>query len=161
MSTEKFNTFQTALKIVADKTRDWSRENKKKSFNIYISIATLSAAITFLVAISDNIPFLKQYSEEIKFLIKVVILILSGTSTVLAAWEGFYNHKQLWLNYGETRNALRALEFSVSLLNNDEKKDDEFVNKLIEEYQDILNHGNKNWTKLRAEDENKKELNRM
>lgn len=145
----KYEILVEEISTMADKTSTWSRENKKKSFNIYIGIAIASSAITILVAIANDIP------ENLSFIAKIATLILSGTTTVLAAWDGFYNHKQLWINYGETRNHLRSLQLKLKLLKQTEREDDSILRAIYEEYQDVLQNGNSNWKALRIEESNK------
>ncbi|MCJ8290457.1 MAG: DUF4231 domain-containing protein [Crocinitomicaceae bacterium] len=142
----KYEILVEEISIMADKTSTWSRDNKKKSFNIYIWIAISSAGITLLVAIANDIP------ENLSLIVKVITLILSGITTVLAAWDGFYNHKQLWINYGETRNYLRSLQLKLKLLKPSEREDDSLLRVIYEEYQDVLQNGNTNWKALRMEE---------
>lgn len=144
----KYEILVEEISTMADKTSTWSRENKKKSFNIYIGIALASAAITILVAVANDIP------DNLSFTVKIITLILSGTTTVLAAWDGFYNHKQLWINYGETRNHLRSLQLKLKLLKQSEREDDSILRAIYEEYQDVLQNGNSNWKALRMEESN-------
>lgn len=141
----KFEILKEEVSKMVEKTAKASLNNKLKSFRIYIGIAISSAIITFLVAIGNDIP------KEGALTIKIIILLFSGLSTILAAWDGFYNHKQLWINYGETRNQLSALELKLKLLDEEEKTDDKKIDKIFEEYQEILSNGNNKWTKMRLE----------
>ncbi len=144
-TSSKFEILHEEVSEMVKKTTKSSINNKLKSFRIYIGIAISSAIITFLVAIGNDIP------EEGNFIIKVIILLFSGTSTILAAWDGFYNHKQLWINYGETRNQLSSLELKLKLLDDEEKKDDKKLDRIFEEYQEILSNGHNKWTKMRLD----------
>ena len=147
----KYEILVEEISTMANKTSTWSRENKKKSFNIYIGIALASATITILVAIANDIP------ENLRLTVKIITLILSGITTVLAAWDGFYNHKQLWINYGETRNHLRSLQLKLKLLKQSERENDSTLRAIYEEYQDVLQNGNSNWKALRMEESNTKQ----
>jgi hypothetical protein len=144
----KYEILVEEISTMADKTSNWSRDNKKKSFNIYIGIAVASATITILVAIANDMP------ESWSLVVKILTLILSATTTVLAAWDGFYNHKQLWINYGETRNHLRSLQLKLNLLKQSERENDDYLREVYEEYQNILQNGNSNWKALRMEESN-------
>ena len=141
----KFEILNEEVSKMVAKTAASSLNNKLKSFRIYIGIAISSAIITFLVAIGNDIP------KEGAFIIKVIILLFSGTSTILAAWDGFYNHKQLWINYGETKNQLSSLELKLKMLDDDERKDDKKLDRIFEEYQEILSNGHNKWTKMRLD----------
>jgi len=152
-STSKYDLLKSEIELMANKTSVWSRQNKKKSFRIYLGIAILSAIVTLFVAIGDSIPFWVEFEEKKQFFVKLLILIFSGLSTVLAAWDGFFNHKQLWINYGETRNRLRALELKLNLMTESEKENKELMEFIMTEYQDIMNSANLKWIKLREEDD--------
>lgn len=143
----RFEILQQEIETMASKTSSWSRENKKKSFRIYLSIAILTASVTLLVAVGDNIPVEQGNEDTLKFWVKLLVLILSGLSTVLAAWDGFFNHKQLWINYGETRNRLRALLLQMKLFTEEDKINK--VDYIFEEYQSIINASNEKWIKMR------------
>lgn len=150
---EKLSKFEILQKEISDKatqTGASSLNNKLKSFRIYIGIAISSAIITFLVAIGNDIP------KEGAFAIKVIILIFSGTSTILAAWDGFYNHKQLWINYGDTKNQLKALELKIKLMDEQERVNDKKLDEIFKEYQEILSDGNHKWKAMRLEDKDSK-----
>ena len=143
---EKFEALYIEVEKMASKMSGWSKGNKNKAFRIYISISILSALITLFVAIENDI------NEKFDLVIKSTILICSGLTTILAAWEGFFNHKQLWVNYGETSGMLRALQLRIKLLSDEEKKDQELFDRLYQDYQSTLNNNNDKWIQLRSDD---------
>lgn len=142
----KFEILQEEISKMIEKTTNSSIQNKKKSFRIYIGISISSALVTFLVAIGGDIP--KEWSSTLK----VVTLFFSALSTVLAAWDGFYNHKQLWVYYGDSKNNLKALLLKLRLLSDDDKNNQDVINEIHKEYQAIMNKGNYKWKELRLED---------
>ncbi|WP_299161345.1 SLATT domain-containing protein [uncultured Tenacibaculum sp.] len=142
----KFEILQEEISKMIEKTTNSSIQNKKKSFRIYIGISISSALVTFLVAIGGDIP--KEWSSTLK----VVTLFFSALSTVLAAWDGFYNHKQLWVYYGDSKNNLKALLLKLRLLSDDDKNNQNMINEIHKEYQAIMNKGNYKWKELRLED---------
>lgn len=142
----KYDILVEEISTMADRTSALSRRNKRKSFKIYMGIAGSSALITILVAIGNDIP------EKHSFLLKITTLALSGLATILAAWDGFYNHKQQWINYGESRNHLRSLQLKLRLLEPAEKENDVILRGIYEEYQDIMQNGNSNWKTVRMQD---------
>ncbi|MCF2873477.1 MULTISPECIES: SLATT domain-containing protein [unclassified Tenacibaculum] len=142
----KFEILQEEISKMIEKTSNSSTQNKKKSFRIYIGISISSALVTFLVAIGGDIP--KEWSSTLK----VITLFFSAFSTVLAAWDGFYNHKQLWVYYGDSKNNLKALLLKLRLLSEDDKNNPEMINEIHKEYQAIMNKGNYKWKELRLED---------
>lgn len=153
MNDTKYNVLLNEISNLANRTSSRSKENKLKSFGIYIAIAISSALITILVAISGDV------AVEYQFLVKILTLFLSGLTTIMAAWDGFYNHKQLWVHYGETRNHLRSLELRMHMLDDKEKQDMEILDSIFQEFQEVLQHGNSNWKALRMEKVENKSLN--
>ena len=147
---KKFDELYTEVTKMADKMSRWSNDNKRKGFSIYIAISVLSSLITILVAMGNDI------NERYGVFIKSVILTFSGVATVLAAWDGFFNHKQLWVNYGETSALLRALQLKLRLLTDEEKKDNDLFRSLYVEFQNVLNNNNQRWIQLRAEERDKR-----
>jgi hypothetical protein len=149
---DKFNTLQNVIDEMAVSTSTWSRDNKKKAFRISLAIACLTALVTILVGLQGDFPYFKENQELVHFYFKLSILMMSGLSTVLAVWDNFYNHKQLWINYGETRNHLRALSLEMSLVPEEKRQEVQVLEKYLTKYNQILTESNNNWKKLRLED---------
>ncbi|KXX68737.1 DUF4231 domain-containing protein [Flammeovirga sp. SJP92] len=141
----KYDVLFDEISAIADRASYRSQENKLKSFRIYLGIAIASALITILVAISNDVP------EAYKLHIKIITLLLSGLTAVLAAWDGFYNHKQLWINYGESRNQLRAIQLKMKMMDENERKNNKLLDEIFKEFQEVMHHGNSNWKTLRME----------
>ncbi|NME70864.1 DUF4231 domain-containing protein [Flammeovirga aprica] len=141
----KYDVLFDEISAIADRASYRSQENKLKSFRIYLGIAIASALITILVAISSDVP------EEYQLHAKILTLLLSGVTTVLAAWDGFYNHKQLWINYGESRNQLRAIQLKMKMMDEQQRNDDKILDAIFKEFQEVMHHGNSNWKSLRME----------
>lgn len=141
----RFEILQEEIEKMIYLTSCRSKQNKRKSFRIYISIAISSALITFLVAVGDDFP-------NYKTLIKILTLFFSAMSTIFAAWDGFYNHKDLWVIYGETRDRLKELHLKTKLASDKEKNDSEYIIHVHKEFQSIVNKGNFKWKELRLEE---------
>ncbi|MBB6459693.1 DUF4231 domain-containing protein [Flammeovirga kamogawensis] len=154
---QKINILHEEIKIQIDKTVKRSKENKLKGFGIYIAISILSALITFLVAIKESIPSTPENIDLINFSIKSFILLAGASITILSAWEGFYNHKQLWLNYGETASQLKNLEFKIRLLSDEEINNNDTVISLRLELEAILDNARSKWKDLRIEEASMKD----
>ena len=145
-SKSKLDILSNEISIMIQNTTNRSDHNKKKSFRIYIGIATSSALITFLVAIANDVP--KDLSTPVKFM----TLFFSALTTILASWDGFYNHKQLWVNYSETRDLLKELQLKIKLASEEDKKKSLFITYIHQEYQSIVNKSNFKWKELRLDD---------
>ncbi|WP_044203822.1 DUF4231 domain-containing protein [Flammeovirga sp. OC4] len=141
----KYDVLFEEISSIADRASSRSQENKLKSFRIYLGIAIASALITILVAVSNDVPLAYQLHA------KIVTLLLSGVTTVLAAWDGFFNHKQLWINYGESRNQLRAIQLKMKMMDEKQRSDEEVLEQIFNEFQEVMHNGNSNWKTLRME----------
>lgn len=141
----RFDILQTEIAKMIELTSYRTKNNKKKSFRIYISIAISSALITFLVAVGDDFP-------NFKTTIKILTLFFSAMSTIFAAWDGFYSYKELWVIYGDTRDRLKELELKTKLATKEEKNDPEYISKIHTEFQSIVNKGKYKWKELRLDD---------
>ncbi len=141
----RFEILQEEISKMIEFTSCRTKQNKKKSFRIYICIAISSALITFLVAIGDDFP-------NYKTLIKVLTLFFSASSAIFAAWDGFYSHKELWVIYGETRDRLKELELKTKLASEEEKVSDDYINQIHKDFQSIVSKGNFKWKELRLEE---------
>ncbi|AZQ62753.1 DUF4231 domain-containing protein [Flammeovirga pectinis] len=153
----KITILHEEIKNQINKTVKRSKENKLKGFGIYIAISILSALITFLVAIKESIPSTPENIDLINFSIKSFILLAGVNITILSAWEGFYNHKQLWLNYSETASQLKNLDFKIRLLSDEEKNNNEVIINLRLELEAILNNARSKWKDLRVEEASMKD----
>lgn len=145
-----FEVLQQEVKQMANKMSSWSEHNKRRSFKIYIGIAFSSVVVTILVAVASDLP------KEWGFILKLTTLCFSGLGTLLAAWEGFFNHKQLWINYGETRNQLKSLQLRMDLMSADDQNNETVLGEIYLEYQKILHNSNVKWKELRSEEANPK-----
>jgi len=143
----RFEILEEEISKMIDLTTSRSIRNKKLSFRIYLGIAISSALITFLVAVGDDFP-------DWKTTVKVLTLFFSALSAILAAWDGFYSHKELWVIYGETRDYLKELHLKMKLASNEDKTNSDYLNQIHKEFQAIVSKGNFKWKKLRLEEPN-------
>lgn len=141
----RFEILQQEISKMIEFSSSRAKRNKKNSFRIYISIAISSALITFLVAVGDDF-------KEYRTIIKILTLFFSASSTIFAAWDGFYNHKELWVIYGETRGRLKELELKTKLATEQDKNDPEYIDQIHKDFQSIVNHGSFKWKELRLEE---------
>ncbi|OHX64218.1 DUF4231 domain-containing protein [Flammeovirga pacifica] len=145
-SSSKYELLKQEIFEMSEKTAVWSDGHKQKSFWIYMGIAFSSSCITFLVAIGDDI------AESYHLFAKCTTLIFSALSALLAAWDGFFNHKELWVNYSETRNHLRTLLFELKMLNEEDRENDKILNKFYQQYKEVVHESNSKWKELRTDD---------
>lgn len=124
--------------------------NKQKAFAIRIAVIGAGTLTTVMLGLS--IPGIEQLSKNIA-------LCLSAIATLLSAWESYFNHRELWLQYTATYTSLRALladlEFQCLDLDEDYPESvsavNEGLNKLFAQMQRALQETNNAWQTLRDE----------
>ncbi|KHE91638.1 MAG: hypothetical protein K8F52_07080 [Candidatus Scalindua rubra] len=72
--------------------------------------------------------------------------------TILAAWDGFYNHKRLWLLQADIVNRLNDIKTDIKHLEASGSSSQEAVNELYSRYKLSFREFNDQWNDLRAED---------
>ena len=132
---------------------DSRREDyKSKAFLGYISTAVLAAISTILLGIKfDDINvFCSESNMEVWS--KNIALIITAFIVVINAYNGFYNHKDLWIANNNTRNDFRKLLFDIDYAQ--EGATDITLDQVDEwkkEYQDIIDGMNSTWDKYRSQ----------
>ncbi|HWZ45149.1 MAG TPA: DUF4231 domain-containing protein [Candidatus Saccharimonadales bacterium] len=121
------------------------QKNKFLALGIKLFGAALAGAITILLGIS--IPQKSMAYNNIA-------LVLSALIAVLAAWDGFFNHRALWIRFTITTNALRALEQDIGYFKakGGGHIDVEETDRLNARLAAVLKQVNESWQELRRED---------
>ena len=118
--------------------------NKRKTHIYVMSTAMLSSATTVLLGLSQ---YFKDYTE----VISAIALLISGSLTVLSAWDGLYNHKKLWTSYTSALVQLYDLKADIVHLKSSNQIDQSLINQTYARYKLILGEINDSWIKLRTE----------
>lgn len=119
-------------------------DDKKKSAFVAVYMGIVSAITTVCIGIVSFLP--DGYSNAFG----IISLLTSASLTVVAAWDGIFHHKKLWVNASKTLNALyeldtdiRHAEASASGVSQDQS------NEFYERYKQIMRDTNERWYKLR------------
>ena len=135
------------LKREVDKRKKWARDYrdnvKKKSAFVAVYVGIVSAITTVCIGI---VAFLPQSST----LFGIIALVSSASVTVVAAWDGIFRHKKLWITAAMTLDALMELdtdirhaEKSFSGITQDQ------TNKFYSRYKQIMRDYNARWYVIR------------
>lgn len=131
------NCIQERLKSVDSKRLHY----RKKSLALFIGATILSALITVLLGL--KIDYLNEY-------VRIITLILTSVLTVLNAYNGFFNNKELWIANNVARNRLYELQFKLDYAEKDMSTfTAQDLESMCNAYQTILNDLNGNWEKNR------------
>ncbi|HTR29544.1 MAG TPA: DUF4231 domain-containing protein [Puia sp.] len=80
---------------------------RKMAYRFYISTVILSALTTIILGL--NI-------EELKEAVRIIALIITTTVTVLNAYIGYFNYKELWIAYNKALNQFAQLQFEIEFM---------------------------------------------
>ena len=118
--------------------------DKVKAMRIAIYVGVISAITTVCIGVVGFLP--KEYEP----FFGIVSLVASASTTVIAAWDGVFHHKKLWINAVHTLNELRMLELDLKHLQvAGAEAEQEQINALYERFKEILSANNDRWQKIR------------
>lgn len=122
--------------------RDNRINDRRNATFIALYIGLVSAVTTASIGLSKFFP---NYSE----IFDTASLLFSSSLTVVAAWDGLFRHKKLWLNSARTLNELYALETEIrhAEATTDMSMDD--AENFKAELQKIVNDNNERWFSIR------------
>ena len=120
------------------------REDKKKSAFVAIYMGVVSAITTICIGIVSYLPI--TYSN----FFGIVSLLTSASLTVVAAWDGIFHHKKLWINAARTLNELYELNIDIRHTETGTNGvSQEQANEFFERYKKIMKDTNERWYKIR------------
>jgi hypothetical protein len=124
--------------------KDRRNRDKKKSAFAAIYMGIVSAITTICIGIVSYLP--ETYSN----FFGIVSLLTSASLTVVAAWDGIFHHKKLWISAVMARNELYFLETDIrhaeaGLSGVSQTQANEFYDR----YKQIMKDTNERWYKIR------------
>jgi F0F1-type ATP synthase assembly protein I len=142
----KFLKVQIAERIQGFTER--RNNNKHKARNFQVSITVLGAISTIILGLNfDNLVYLTFFKNQTKN----IALIISALITIISAYNTFFDHKGLWVNYTTSRNSLYNLDFEIDYyLEGNEDIEKEKIEEFKERYNEILVEANHKWSELRG-----------
>ncbi|WP_298760086.1 DUF4231 domain-containing protein [uncultured Psychroserpens sp.] len=138
-------------KQIAERIQGFTKrrnDNKYKARNFHVLITVLGAFSTIVLGFDFiNLKSLSFFEDQAKNL----ALIISALITVVSAYNTFFDHKGLWVNYTSIRNSLYNLDFEIDYyLEGNEDIREGKIEEFKERYNEILDLANHKWTKLRG-----------
>ncbi|MCP3908059.1 MAG: SLATT domain-containing protein, partial [Oceanicoccus sp.] len=121
------------------------RGNKKKAEKVVLVSASISAMTTISIALASQFKNLTPLFQSIA-------IILSASLTILVAWDGFYNHKRLWLLQAETVNRLKEINTDIRHLEATGSIKQSTIDQLYIRYKEAFGDFNNQWKELRIDD---------
>jgi len=132
---------------VADRIK-WARtsriDDRRKSAFIAVYTGVASAITTICIGIVSFLP--DSYSS----FFGVVSLITSASLTVVAAWDGIFQHKKLWINTAITLNELFELDTDIRHVEASTNGITQaLTNQFYLRYKKIMKNSNDRWKDIR------------
>jgi len=123
-------------------------DNKHKARNFHILVTLLGALSTIVLGL-DLMKY--EYLSFFQDNTKNIALVISAAITVVSAYNTFFDHKGLWVNYTNTRNDLYALKFDIDFyLQGNENLEHKEITQFKDRYSELLDRANQKWSKLRV-----------
>jgi DNA-binding PucR family transcriptional regulator len=124
------------------------RRDKKKALGFRIAQAVASAVVTVLLGLNVSQLGFRDVAQE---WLKSLALVISAAATVFAAWDAFFDHRELWVRYTSAAAALKTLrsELNYRAAGPDPMTEAD-ADKLFQRFQEILDQANTSWQQLRA-----------
>jgi hypothetical protein len=96
---------------------------------------------------------LNGFNTSSKIVLQNVAFTLSAVTTLLTAWDTFFNYRGLWIRYTGTLNELYELKDNIEYLCTGEPQNikTEDLDNLYQQYQRVLDENNTTWVGLRKE----------
>jgi len=133
------------INLSLENLRKRRRGNKKKAEYVVVASAVISAVTTISIGLSSLV-------ETWSSIFQGIALILSASLTIIATWDGFYNHKRLWLLQADIVNRLQDIKSDIRHLEANGKPNQQSINDLYSRYKSSFREFNEQWKDLRAED---------
>lgn len=119
-------------------------DDKRKSAFVAIYMGIASAITTICIGIVSFLP--DNYSN----FFSIVSLVTSASLTIVAAWDGVFHHKKLWLNAAITLNELYELNTDIRHVEaGSAGVSQEQANQFYARYKEIMKRTNDRWYKIR------------
>lgn len=126
-------------------------DNKFKARNFYVSTTVLAAISTIVLGL-DVAGGSNTIIEGYDKLTKNIALIISAIITIVSAYDSFFDHKSLWVNFTTAKSKMRSLKFDLDYyLEGNDNIAKEDIERFKARYIDILNDVGKKWSNLRNE----------
>ena len=138
------------LAQIDDRIRGFTKRrnnNKYKARNFHILVTLLGAIATVVLGLDlmkyEGMSFFQDNSKNIA-------LIITAGVTVVSAYNTFFDHKGLWVNYTVARNDFYSLRFDIDFyLKGNKKIDPDRILQFKDRYNEVLDRTNQKWTKQR------------
>ncbi len=126
------------------RTRANRADDKRKSAFVAVYVGIVSAVTTVCIGIVSFLP--KHYAG----VFGIASLLTSASLTVVAAWDGIFRHKKLWINAATTLNELYELDADIRHTQGSSNGVNQAqANLFYARYKTILRDSNERWYKIR------------
>lgn len=123
-------------------------KNRRRAFWLKILATTFSAITTILLGLKGF-----EFLAESSLLFRNLPLVLSALVTLVGTWDGFFNHRALWVKYTLTVSNLRGILAELDYISSDSDSppSQKAVDRLFDQCQNVLSETNTSWQSMRDE----------
>jgi hypothetical protein len=115
-------------------------KNKRKAFFLRMTVVTLGAITTLLIALKTNLWVTQRIDSDF---LAAAALASSAAVPIFSAWDAFFDHRWLWVRYAGAQQALYGvlddLEFGG------DKLSDKELEELYLRFRQVLQQTNDSW----------------
>lgn len=124
------------------------KRDKDKAFLFRMVQAFASASTTVLLGL--NLSQLGWTDAAAQEWLKAAALIISAGATLFAAWDAFFDHRELWIRYATATSTLRGLRSELQYITSAGSASEAAIDRLFGQFQETLEKVNTSWQQLRA-----------
>ncbi|MHC5068393.1 MAG: SLATT domain-containing protein [Planctomycetota bacterium] len=123
----------------------WSRRSRRRDRRLALRVALYGGAVSALTTVLIGLASL--WPEQAR-LLQALALITSASLTVIAAWDGIFNHRKLWVNAAVTLNELYEIDADLRHLRA-AGADRAAFDGLYQRYKEVMRSTNQRWCQIR------------
>lgn len=139
-----FELLKKDVAAIIKRAQAGRKDDRRKAAFIAIYMGVVSAITTVCIGIVTFV------SDKYSNLFGIVSLLSSASVTVVAAWDGIFHHKKLWINWVVMLNELYELENDIRHTEaTSNVVTQEQINTFYSRYKKIMRDTNERWYKIR------------
>lgn len=139
-----FELLKKDVAAIIKRAQAGRKDDRRKAAFIAIYMGVVSAITTVCIEIVTFV------SDKYSNLFGIVSLLSSASVTVVAAWDGIFHHKKLWINWVVMLNELYELENDIRHTEaTSNVVTQEQINTFYSRYKKIMRDTNERWYKIR------------
>ena len=127
-------------------------KNRQSAFWAKMFASCFGAATTIMIGLQNNELF--EGYEHTSALLSAAALVTSAGVTLLSVWDGFFDHRWLWIQYTSTLGQLYAISDELDFLTADDMEiASDKLEGLYRRFEAVLQDTDNSWAQKRTKDD--------